>query len=205
MTTNPNRMLALALALVCSSCGDSPEAPVVTKSIRAQLQWKRNVALERDLMRALELPADGVCEEFGRDSCTRAVHHIALGGADPLSIGLYQPLPDTLVSTPIVFDRVVLSACSNRAQLDREAGLDAAVVFDALDLAAAHAPATGDDAFEQTIVGLYRRLLARDPERAEIDVLAELTTTAEGGPVSAYDFAVLACYSIGTTTEFLFF
>ena len=177
------------------------EEQELTPSTRAQLQWKRNAGLEGDLRRALELGADQVCSELGSGSCTRDIHHIALGGSDPLSIGLYEPLPDTLVTTPVVFDRVVLSACTNRATLDRD---DAPVVFTALDLDG-NAPAAGDEAFNATITALYQRLLSRDPDPEELETLGRLTTGPEGEAVSAFDFAVLSCFTIGTTTEFLFF
>jgi hypothetical protein len=208
------RSLAPALVLVAGcprdgkiredtggSSEDTGADPLQTAQ-RGELQWKRNAALQRDLMRALELPEDGVCDELGQGSCTREIHHIALGGADPLNIGLYEPLPDTLASTPIVLDRVVMSACANRAALDRGG---APVVFTDLDLAAAAAPSPTDPAFTATITALVRRLLSRDPEPHELETLGELTVGDDGEPVSAHEFAVLACFAIGSSTEFLFF
>jgi len=181
---------------------EGEEAEELTPSTRLQLQWKRNAALERDLMRALDLTEGQVCSELGAGSCTRTIHHIALGGADPLSIGLYEPLPDTLVSTPVVFDRVVLSACTNRASLDRDG---TPIVFTALDLDAGAAPAPTDEAYAATIWALYQRLLSRDPDPEELVTLERLTVGPEGEALSAYDFAILACFTVGTTTEFLFF
>lgn len=178
-----------------------PDDGSLQRAERGELQWKRNVALQRDLMRALELPEDGVCNELGRGSCTREIHHIMLGGADPLRIGLYKPLPDTMVSTPIVVDRVVMSACANRASLDSSGP---PVVFTALDLGAA-APDPDDEAFEATVTALYRRLLSRDPRPDELTTLEALAVDAAGAPVSARDFAVLTCFAIGTSSEFLFF
>lgn len=178
-----------------------PEPPGLQRAERGELQWKRNVALQRDLMRALDLPEDGVCDELGRGSCTREIHHIVLGGADPLRIGLYKPLPDTLVSTPIVLDRVVMSACVHRVELDQGG---APVVFTALDLAGP-APAAEDAAFTATVTELYRRLLSRDPQPDELTTLAALAVDAAGAPVSARDFAALTCFAIGTSSEFLFF
>jgi hypothetical protein len=194
---------ALLLAGGCRDGGDPDDGgvPELKRAQRGELQWKRNAALQRDLMRALELPEDAVCNELGRGSCTREIHHISLGGADPLQIGLYDPLPDTLVSTPIVLDRVVMSACASRANLD---GAGPPVVFTDLDLAAA-APAADDEATLATITGLYRRLLSRDPEPHELTTLGALTVDDDGKPVSARDFAVLTCFAIGTSTEFLFF
>lgn len=180
--------------------GDTGDAQL-QRAQRGELQWKRNVALERDLMRALDLPEDGVCDELGRGSCTREIHHIVLGAAEPLGIGLYRPLPDTLVSTPIVLDRVVMSACANRAGLDRSGP---AVVFTELDLGKA-APGPDDEAFTATVTALYRRLLSRDPTPEELTTLEALTVDAAGEPVTAYDFAVLTCFAVGTSSEFLFF
>lgn len=201
---------ALALATGCrggdsgetSDTGDTTGPGEIQRAQRGELQWKRNAALQRDLMRALDLPEEAVCEELGQGSCTREIHHIALGGADPLHIGLYQPLPDTLVSTPIVLDRVVMSACASRASLD--AGGEA-VVFTALDLAAAEAPTPEDEAFTATVTGLYRRFLSRDPAPEELTTLGQLAVGEGGAPVSAREFAVLACFAVGTSTEFLFF
>lgn len=178
-----------------------PDGGSLQRAERGELQWKRNVALQRDLMRALELPEDGVCNELGRGSCTREIHHIMLGGADPLRIGLYKPLPDTMVSTPIVVDRVVMSACANRASLDSSGP---PVVFTALDLGAA-APDPDDEAFTTTVTELYRRLLSRDPRPDELTTLRALAVDADDAPVSARDFAVLTCFAIGTSSEFLFF
>ncbi|PCC68776.1 hypothetical protein SAMN02745121_07470 [Nannocystis exedens] len=197
---------ALVLAGGCRDDGsggaDDTGADELQRAQRGELQWKRNAALQRDLMRALELPEDGVCNELGRGSCAREIHHISLGGADPLRIGLYEPLPDTLVSTPIVLDRVVMSACASRANLDRGGQ---PVVFVDLDLTAAAAPSPDDQAFAATITALYRRLLSRDPEPHELTILGGLTADDDGKPVSAHDFAVLACFAVGTSTEFLFF
>lgn len=209
MTTRTLHGLLAAALLLAGGCrggdggGGSEDtgAEELQRAQRGELQWKRNVALQRDLMRALELPEEAVCNELGRGSCTREIHHISLGGADPLSIGLYEPLPDTLVSTPIVLDRVVMSACASRASLDRDGQ---AIVFTDLDLAGA-APAAGDDDFTATVTALYRRLLSRDPEPHELTTLGELVVDEAGKPVSAYDFAVLTCFAIGTTSEFLFF
>lgn len=207
---------ALALASGCRDGGSGGEstssaedtgdtgdtgAEELRRAQRGELQWKRNAALQQDLMRALELPEDGVCNELGRGSCTREIHHILLGGADPLHIGLYEPLPDTLVSTPIVLDRVIMSACANRATLDRGGS---PVVFTELDLGA-RAPSPDDAAFTATVTALYRRLLSRDPDPDELTLLGGLAVDDAGEPVSAYDFAVLTCFAIGTSSEFLFF
>jgi hypothetical protein len=189
------------LVLFAVGCGTDP-SPVVeepmTPSTRARLLWKRNVTLEKDIVRALELEPDEVCRELGMASCTREVHHVALGGAAPFSLGLHKALPSPMLSTAVVVDRVLLSACSNRVAKDVEGP---AIVFTEIDLSASRAPGAGDEAFVATVTALYRRFLSRDPTEEELSVFGELVES----PMTASEFAILACYSVGSTTEFLFY
>jgi hypothetical protein len=174
-------------------------------SARPDLQWKRFAALEADLSSALELPPEELCIELGRESCIREAHLVPLGGNSPFKTGMLEPSTEPLATTPFAVDRIVLSACSERVKRDREAGLSEARVFSqfALD---GDAPAPDDAAAAELATSLYRRLLARDPAEHELPLITALAADAEGGrPVAAADFAVLACYAIGTTTEFLFF
>lgn len=193
--------IVLAGLLCASACGGDSEvgdSESLTPSTRARLLWKRNVTLEQDIVRALELAPDEVCTELGMASCTREVHHVALGGAAPFSLGLHKALPAPMLSTAVVVDRVLLSACSNRVAKDAEGP---AVVFTALDLDDAQAPEPGDEAFVATVTTLYRRFLSRDPTDEEMSVFGELVTEE----MTARELAVLACYSVGSTTEFLFY
>lgn len=192
--------LVLAGVLSLAACAGDPPVDVeaLTPSTRARLLWKRNVKLERDLVRALELPADELCNERGTDSCTREVHHVALGGPAPFSLGLHKALPTPMLSTAVVVDRVILSACAARVAKDVTGP---AVVFTALDLEASTAPTPDDEAYAATVTALYRRLLSRDPTHEELAVLGDLATE----PMTAQEFAILACYAVGSTTEFLFY
>jgi hypothetical protein len=56
-----------------------------------------------------------------------------------------------------------------------------------------------------TVTGLYHRFLARDPREDERAVVAGLAVDEKSRPVSAAEFATLACFAVGTSTEFLFF
>lgn len=193
--------IAIAGVLSVAGCADDPAAAAaeeLTPSTRARLLWKRNVALEQDIGRALELEADEVCNELGTASCTRDVHHVALGGAAPFTLGLHKALPNPMLSTAVVVDRVILSACSNRVAKDVEGP---AVVFTTLDLDDERAPTAGDEAFDATVTALYRRFLARNPTDEELALFGELVAE----PMTAREFAVLACYTVGSTTEFLFY
>lgn len=179
--------------------GPSSPTPYRTSS-RNLVQWKRAAALEADLMQALDLSREELCRELGDKNCIRDVHLVPLGGNEPYVAGLMKPSSEPLATTSSVVDRVLLSACSTRARLDAEGKpkVFSALAFDQ-PLPAANAPAIAD-----TIRGLYRRLLARDPEPSELALVASLADV-EDTPVSARDFAALACFTIGSTTEFLFF
>ena len=203
---------ALACAIGCGGTEVEPEPelePRIEPSLKHDLQWKRAAALQRDLMNALELEYDEVCLEVGVAPCVEQVHLVALGGHDPFGLGLFESLERPLKTTPIALDRVALSACGARVEADRAAG-DQAVVFTALDLdgPAPVAPDGSDEVHEAvaaTATALYRRLLARDPLASEVEILTQLSVDDEGDPVSAAEFAQLACYAVTTSTEFLFF
>lgn len=214
MNHRDHTFLAFALALALAACGtddssgvdddeSSGEAPAIQPSSDPDLQWKRAAAVEHDLTRALELTSEQLCLEVGVAPCVSQVHLVALGGHDPFGLGLYQSLAAPLATTPIALDRVALSGCAARADLDREAGA-AAVVFKGLDLAAP-APAADAPELATMVTELYHRLLARDPLATEIEALGQLTLDEAGEPIGGRDFAVLACYAVATTTEFLFF
>lgn len=194
-----------AALLTTSAChdDDAPEPEQLTASVQGELQWKRYRQFEADLMRGLELDAAQVCQELGGVSCIQDVHRIALGGHKPIELGMYRPLDHTLKTTPVAVDRVLLSACAKRVELDAALGAESAVVFRGLELGAP-APEPGSAAVTATVETLYRRLLGRDPEVAERDRVAALAS-ADGETVTGRDFATLACFAIGSTSEFLFF
>lgn len=198
----------LGVLLLVASCKGGDDASPAAKekvaaSRRPNLQWKRYAALENDLAQALELDPGEICQEFGRNSCIEEVHLAPLGGNEPFKTGLLEPSAEPLATTPAVVERVLLSACSKRVELDRQTP-EAAKVFTSLDLAA-RAPAPGSDAARATVTELYHRLLARDPLPSEVLAVAQLAQDGAGQSISAVEFASLSCFAIGTTSEFLFF
>lgn len=208
-------IVSSSVALVLAACsvgddaaeagqdGEEGSAPMLEPSRDPDLQWKRAAVVGHDLERALALTSEQLCLEVGVAPCVEQVHLVALGGHDPLGLGLYEPLDAPLATTPIALDRVALSGCVARADLDLAAG-EAALVFRGLDLAGS-APAADDPAIATMTTELYRRLLGRDPVEAEIATIAELARDDQGAAISGRDFAVLACFAVATTTEFLFF
>jgi len=195
-----------AVALSCVACSENAksgamESGEIAVSRHPHLQWKRYSALEADLMQALDLPADELCTEFGLESCIETVHLAPLGGNEPFKSGLLEPTAEPLATTPAVVDRLLLSACGRRTELDH-AG--AAKVFKGLSLDG-DAPAPSDARVQKVVAELYHRFLARDPSAAESDAVATLVRDDDGHPVPAAQFATLSCFAIGTSTEFLFF
>lgn len=203
--------LGLCSLWLLAGCGDSKEdraasgtpseaQPSYRSSSRNLVQWKRAAALEADLMRALELSRDELCHELGDKNCIRDVHLVPLGGNEPYVAGLMKPSSEPLATTSSVVDRVLLSACSARARLDAEGQ---AKVFGGLNFDKP-LPASNAAPIKDTIRDLYRRLLARDPDPSEIAQVASLAES-DDEKLSPRDFAALACFTIGSTTEFLFF
>lgn len=183
-----------------TSDATSREGPYAT-SQRGTLLWKRHAALEADLMAALALERGALCKELGERDCIRDVHVIALGGNDPFGSGINRPASQPLSTTPLVVDRVLLSACSARVRADKEKRPE---VFSELDLKGP-APSPKDPAVEATIRELFQRFLARDPTRDEARTVATLLDPDENDAArSAEEFALLACFTIGSSLEFLF-
>jgi hypothetical protein len=176
---------------------DAPAGPNVT--------WKRQRVLAQDLKNALALGDDELCTELGTSRCVD-VHRVALGASDPFGHGLYAAFDEPLSTTPIATERLVLAACSRRAELDAASG--APVVFKGVDLGAGSAmwaAAKGggaDGAGARALVAdLVTRFYGRDATDDEIGIVLELAARAESGK----EFAKLACFAIGTSNEFLFF
>jgi hypothetical protein len=201
----------LASALLFGGCNADEQASPSSRpgssdfqvSAKNDVLWKRRAALENDLARALELEPASLCIELGRARCTD-VHLMPLGGNDPFESGIFVPASEPLATTPVVIDRVLLSACGQRARLDQQAPAGQAVVFEALDLNGS-APSPDDARVTATVAALYRRLLARDPSPDELRVVSDLTMNAASEPIAAVEFAILSCFAVGGSTEFLFY
>lgn len=204
-------LISLLAVTAGAGCGEdsSPVPPVESAaceekppSAREPL-WKRVGAVTRDLERALALGEDEVCSELGSRRCAD-VYRVPLGGSDAANQGVYRPLSEPLVTTPLALERTVLSACVRRVDADKTGS---PVVFDQIDLTRSELPlsdATVDAALSAQLVALHHRLLSRDPTAAEVERLKTLVVDADGQPISARDFAVLSCFAVGTSTDFLF-
>lgn len=193
--------IGTGLVLLAGACGDDPppDDPVVLgcdASVAVEtLRWKRADPLVTDLARALELEPETLCTELGTLSCSQ-LYRLPLGASDPFGAAIYKAPEAPMNTTSALVERVTLAACARRVSLDRSG---TAVVFRHVDLEAKSLTPTSPGVDAQ-VDELYRRLLSRvptDEERATVAALAD--------GLSGADFAALSCFSIGTTTEFLFF
>lgn len=160
------------------------------------LVWKRYRPFEAGLIKGLGLTKDQVCLELGKDSCIDKVHLTVLGGNEPFFNGQYERAHAPTVLTAVAIDRVVLSACSRRIELDAAAGANA-VVFKHFPLTAAK---PNDEQIKQQATELYRRILARDPEAPELQAIATFGSTATAGD----KIALSMCYAIASSSENIF-
>jgi len=157
------------------------------------LVWKRYRAFEQTLATGLQLNKDQICNEIGTESCIEKVHLSKLGGNEPYDSAQYLRPEGPAALSGIAIDRVILSACIQRVNLDKNG---APVVFKGLNL---NGPMDQSKADNITIE-LYRRLLARDPSDEEKKILREYSTTVSSAEV----FAKTACFAVGSSVEFIF-
>ena len=208
------RALLLLLSLALVACpGEDPVGPPVVDptpdpgiqgfgaSVKATLKVKRWRQISRDLESALSLPPEAVCNEAGVYPCSD-LHAVPLGGAS-IDNGLFRPVDTLSVTSGLAFERFVLSACWERLRRDTspEEDGDAPLVFtidadgNTLDPADAEAQVTT----------LYRKLLARDPLPEEIDAVASMHAGILEDEGLNGDWAAMACFAVGTTTEGLMY
>jgi hypothetical protein len=184
----------LAGALALAGCaGGEPESV----SGKARVMPKSGVVWARDLANGLGLDEWSVCAELGSYDCVAAAHRITLGGVEPTTLGIDEPLPNASVSAPIAVDRVASTACAERFDMDKAGN---PVVFGPIlekDSVAAR---------KEVAENLVRRLLARHPTTDDVANLTALYDTLE--PLSTdlvRDWSVGACVVVATSTEALFY
>lgn len=213
-----DRIGAFALclsAIVVAGCddGDSPAplpsssaVPAQPASPTARARFKGDRVLSNDLSRGLGLEPSAICDELGKYPCTSQVHKVTLGGVDAYDRQIYVPLGKTAPTTPLAAERVVLSACLERASRDF-ATPESALVFGGLELDGARLANAHGDATTAAIERLYVGLLARHATPGEIAAIADSYAEIEssGDATPALTWATLSCFAVGTSVEFLFY
>jgi len=169
---------------------------------RADLRWKRVSPLARDLLRALALD-ENACGELGVSGvCFSQVHRVALGGYDPAMNAMHEPIEAPRITSALALDRVVIGLCGQRVDRDHanaQSGTNP-VVFTALNWQSAAVNPT-DSAVSDTITGMYRRLLGRNPNASEMETARRLAEPLNGQATTPREFAKSLCFVIATTTE----
>ncbi len=160
------------------------------------LVWKRYRAVEGGLAAAMALTKDQLCAELGTKSCVNSVHLSVLGGNEPFVNGQFEGAPTPTALTAVAMDRIVMAACSKRLQLDKAVGATP-TVFKYFPLTDAK-PIDADVKLQAA--ELYRRLLGREPDTAEMQLIS-----AFGAAMPAGDrLALSLCVAIGTSAENIF-
>jgi len=213
--------MVASVAVGCGGCGDDapalpnsgtggdgtlPPNPGPPTSPKPNVKFKTGAKLGGELARALGLPKGELCKELGSFDCLD-IHHIALGGTDPLGAGLYEPLDATTASTPIAVERVTLAACQKRVDLDLAAPAEA-IIFRDLPIEGGRISDLESEAVATAIDVLYQRALSRRAKPHEIEALRALygeMDAANKSDALARDWAALSCMAVLTTMESLFY
>lgn len=181
-----------------------PSEPTMDVSAKNDVLWKRHRAVENDLLRAMALTRNELCNELGQYNCVNRVHLSPVGGNEPFEQGQFEPPPVPTATTSLALDRIVLSACVKRVQKDTNSNMSQRVVFKELDLTNDLVGTADLPTIDAQNRVLYQRFLSRNPEPEELEALHLLLTESEQS-LSKKDFAVLSCLVIGSQVENLFF
>lgn len=184
----------------------SSAVPAQPASPTAHVRFKGDRVLSNDLARGLGLEPSAICNELGTHPCTTQVHKVTLGGVDPYDRQIYVPLGTTAATTPLAAERVVLSACLERAKRDFAAP-DGALLFGGLELDGTRLTNAHGEAASAAVERLYVALLARHATTGEIAAIADsyAEIEASGDDAPAETWAALSCFAVGTSVEFLFY
>ncbi len=187
-----------------SSQGDEDELTEAERIARQALIsqnmnviWKRSKALELSIASALRLSPADMCVVGSGSNCISQAFLPLLGGNDAFTKGQYLPPASPSRLTPSVVDRVLLSSCIRRAELDQAA---APQIFKQFSLAGS-AAAVSDQQLDALSDLLYKEFLARKPSQDQLEILRKLKDQS----ATAFELAVLTCFTVSTQTEFLFY
>jgi hypothetical protein len=183
--------------------GAEPKKPEFNGALseKGNVKFKRQAVLEADIAATLDLPKDSLCNEFGQFSCINDIHHLALGGVDAYDNNIYDAIAEPIATTPVILERIVISACGLRAEKDF-ANEGSAVVFKGIQSEKAD-----PISIKESITRLYQRALLRNPKEAEINQLIGLHESLQARSLSepGKQWAQLACYAVLTSVEYIFY
>lgn len=174
----------------------------VAPSRQPRVKYKSGARYASDLAEALDLEREAVCRELGQYDCVDEVHRIVLGGVEPYTLGVRDPLPSIAVTAPIAQDRVALAACTER--IARDLAGSEPLFLKRIDLGE---PTPGE--LEATAKRFYDRILRRAATADEVNVLTQFHSTVTGetsdSATATRDWAILSCFMVATTLESIFY
>lgn len=176
-------------------------------STKGRVRFKKQQLIENDIAKALTLDKSEICNELGELKCIDEVHYLALGGVDAYEKSIYTGIQQSSSTTPVVIERIALTACGKRADADF-ANSGSAVIFQGLTTDASGKLATPAGAeVKHAVDTLYKRILKRAPSSTEtsdlISMYSEIAGTGTEG--AAKKWAQLSCYTLLTSIEFIFY
>lgn len=185
----------LVLLLGCDAASEPAPDPQITAVVASKdprLKFKGGRRLGIALGRALGLEPNELCRELGEFDCIEDAHRIALGGVEPYQLRFNRPLRTLPVTSLMAVERVVLSACTTA--IGRDASFEG------------RSPDTNKEELRPVVESFYRRLLQREVEAIEAKALLDFFDEVRAGSADPVrDWAVLACFAIGTSVEALFY
>ena len=187
--------------------GGSGGGPAFAQSAKGLVRFKRNERLLLEMAKGLGLPPQSVCNELGQYPCATTVHHVALGGVDAYNIGLYEPVASTGLTTPLVVDRMAISACTARVKADL-ATPSTALIFKGVTLDAAGKLANVEAAeVKASLNQLYKQVLLRQATDAEVGHLKQLYAdiVATNKPEAGKMWMAMSCFAVLTSVESVFY
>lgn len=197
----PDRLLVLALGLFTVSGAACKTEDAPGTSSKARVMPKSGQVWGRDLATGLGLQEWELCQELGQMDCISDAHLITLGGVEPTTLGIDQPLANAAVSAPIAVDRVAMAACGARYERDLAGP---AVLFGAV--LEEKKGADKEKARDEVARLLVQRLLSRQANDDEVAALVDLYDAVQ--PIAEdpdRDWAIGACMVVATSTEALFY
>jgi hypothetical protein len=188
-----------------SSAVKQEEALSLLASPKAQVKRMRADLLRNNLAKILVLDPQGMCLELGRMPCADLVHKVSLGSMDAYGNAQYRHPEQISVTSAMSLDRLVLSACMQRAGLDL-INPARAVIFKDVELSA-DGRLVKSDAVVTAIHTLYQRSFLRDASAAELENHLQFyeAVYAQQPIGAARNWMTLTCYTVLTSVEATFY
>lgn len=175
------------------------------ESLVNQVTRRRDAQMRNSLAKILVLNEKGMCLELGKYPCIDFIYKVELGGMDAYNASQYQYPTAINAGTAGALERVVLSACIMRANMDLT-NPARGIIFKNLKLSS-DLRLIEDPSINESITTLYRRAFTRDPTPSEIaDLRSMYEELYKEEPIAAgLNWMVLSCFAVLTSLEMAFY